>query len=346
MLVDHKEVVRWCQKRSEDTQYYLKMGNKNLVYLIGTGFSKELFSTPTSQKFFNEEDFKDNESYRNLHKFISLYFNLSSVNLEEVAGLIEWKIDLNQSEHEFLKKTKWELDRYIDKKLLSSNKKNRDKRMLNFKILFEESQGVITTNYDLNIEKILGDPEFTESPFVRKLYNLLELKENINHFKDWNKILLKLHGSINWVGCNNTCSNNEIKRKIPQERVIEATYHEEEKCTCGEKLEKIFFSLAPSKRYEKFDKKIKEIWNIAHHLLKETKKIVIIGFSFADSDCYLRYLLKSAIAQNRNKKNLSIEVVDINPRVCKKIESITGLMPSYIRNIDKYIEKLKTLKQK
>ena len=89
--------------------------------------------------------------------------------------------------------------------------------------------------------------------------------------------LLKLHGSINWKTNNDGSSNMES------------------------------FIVPPT--WNKSDSRIKNLWRIAHEELKSAKRIIVIGYSFPETDIYVKSLL--ALALNGNK--ILQKIVFINP---------------------------------
>ena len=128
---------------------------KKRVFIIGAGFSNDLYNLPTLRGFFGNrkpEEFRK-RYYSDLTEVIGVYFESKkgatwdSINLEELDGFIEWKREIfNDKKFE---KAKRALNNYVIKRLttLSISEKVRRKQE-RFKSLFEYSEGIITINYD------------------------------------------------------------------------------------------------------------------------------------------------------------------------------------------------------
>ncbi len=53
-----------------------------------------------------------------------------------------------------------------------------------------------------------------------------------------------------------------------------------------------------------------EVWQLAYKLLSTATQIRVIGYSLAETDSYVRYLLKSAIMEARNFKQIDVMCLD------------------------------------
>lgn len=81
------------------------------------------------------------------------------------------------------------------------------------------------------------------------------------------------------------------------------------------------------------------MWRLAREELTAATEVVFIGVSFAPSDYYLRWLIKSSFFESGREKE-SIKVVDKCPSVKKKIEEMVGIEPTYYSSIQDYIKVL------
>jgi len=309
---------------------------KKRVFIIGAGFSSDLYNLPTLRGFFGNrkpEEFEE-RYYSDLTEAIEIYFGSKegatwdSINLEELDSFIEWKREIFNNEK--FEKAKRALNNYVIRNLAILNISEETRRKQErFKSLFERSEGIITINYDRGIEAILDNGYIKyQHPFLRNLKNLVEK----NKFCE-REILLKLHGSIDWWGCFE-CGRIKVNISIQEQR-ISAT--EKERCErCGKELEQVRLPITPFRRFERFNETFKLMWKSAYSLLKEAEEIVIIGCAFNESDIYLRNLLRSAVRKSKNIKK--IIVVDINSCVCNRIRELTGIFPFYAGNIDKYLD--------
>ena len=96
-----------------------------------------------------------------------------------------------------------------------------------------------------------------------------------------------------------------------------------------------------NKVFKKYPK-LGTIWSIAWQELAKATDVVFIGVSFAPSDYYLRWLVKSAFLtvkdQNANDDR-KIIVVDKYPSVKEKIREMVGMDPIHYHSIETYISK-------
>ena len=62
-----------------------------------------------------------------------------------------------------------------------------------------------------------------------------------------------------------------------------------------------------------------EIWNAAGKALGEAEKLVFVGFSFPESDTYIKYFLAANLYENVDLR--PIEIVDPNAdKICEKLK--------------------------
>ena len=80
------------------------------------------------------------------------------------------------------------------------------------------------------------------------------------------------------------------------------------------------------------------LWRLAREELTAATEVVFVGVSFAPSDYYLRWLIKSSFLESDRKKK-SIEVVDRCLTVKDKIKEMVDIDPVCYPNIKTYISK-------
>ena len=142
----------------------------------------------------------------------------------------------------------------------------------------------ISLNYDIIIDKVLTDL----CPCSNINYGI-EF-DNINHPKYENSTtLLKIHGSLNWLYCS-TCHNMEITSG--DSKAVETFYHKQKCNRCRMPVKPVI--LPPTFYKEMTNPFIQQIFLKADSLLRYTDKIFICGYSFADADMHIKYLLKRA----------------------------------------------------
>ena len=167
-------------------------------------------------------------------------------------------------------------DTLLDKYISDYSEKNKNKLKLDYCLY----------NYDLN-----GEPP--------SIHLRPSGYENIK--------LIKLHGSTNWLICNNcgrlyTNYNSDISISTlnQEDNEIKCEY-----CENIGRNYKLLSSLVTPTFLKDFENiHYKTIWHNAYLELCEAAEIVFIGYSFPEADYELRYLLKKSL-----QKNAKIKVV-------------------------------------
>ena len=157
-------------------------------------------------------------------------------------------------------------------------------------------KGIITSNYDMLIEYALGTKEFNygiqnqtltgRGPYpLSQWRNPVTLKGKIP--------LAKIHGSISWDE-NNYYTNG--RRALTGHALIVAPTPEKQP-----------------------PESLKFVWELAEHILRQSKRLVVFGFAFNPYDEAVLSLLRDA-----GQYIESILLIDIEP----KIEGVQHLWPN------------------
>jgi len=349
------------------------------VYLLGAGASKELFGLPVMNEFFKNFSVKKYESLSKFlseyffnglkNQDLENEINKSDkLNLEDVITFLELGLNRMGS---FGKVP----DSYLIEARNDSNKLIRDMLDMDYsnriteiseKIkIFEKlskrsdisqcTDSIISLNYDLGFDNILYN--FSDRNSLRpnsvdhrtilgRMYEILGRGDAIfadfptyKNIKD-SGFFLKLHGSLNWVYCQNEyCDNN---RQFFGSRIWlpESQFNADDICIlCGSPLVPVIIPPTLAKSFEQFPK-MGFIWSLAYRELCKADNIVIFGISFAPSDYYLRWLLRSAVANRNNDQKPKIKVIDINRDVYDEVEKITGVKPDFKVSFEEYLDSL------
>lgn len=322
------------------------------VYFLGAGASHASeYELPCMEGFFREDDFK--EDYPNLLKFIKRTFSgisLKELNLEEVITFLELALDTFGSfgEHPeaYMIEAKREFGEYVKNRLHIPSKGCREhKKILTTEIAESCSQdSIITLNYDLVIDNVLNELWLAGSNksrpsllhIMRRIVGQTQVLDgviaSIHHEYRKQGHYLKLHGSVDWVYCpNNMCGNHQFF--FVSQSLQDAPG---DLCNlCGSPLESVIVPPTMQKTFSQFPK-LGLLWSLAYRELNKADTIVIFGVSIALSDYYLRWLLKKAVTERENKP--TIVNIDIDGRVCKKIEKITGVSVIFYRSLDEFLK--------
>jgi hypothetical protein len=123
-------------------------------------------------------------------------------------------------------------------------------------------------------------------------------------------LLLKLHGSLNWLYCPN-CQRLDIglseegpgslnTRKVLDDLYQEVNLHDKYSCKgancldCGSEVRPVLITPTHKKDYR--NPHIGQVWYQAERALRESDRVFIIGYSLPDDDVEVIYLLKRGLA--------------------------------------------------
>jgi len=148
----------------------------------------------------------------------------------------------------------------------------------------------LSPNYDIIIDNILVD-----------LYEQFHLDYGIDFINferrcDWKRpdkdkavLLLKIHGSLNWLYCP-TCNHIELTPK--EKGAIKAFYKAKECGECKTTMEPVI--IPPTFYKEMTNPFIQKIFLKTDKVLRSAERVFICGYSFPDADLHIKYLLKRA----------------------------------------------------
>jgi len=148
----------------------------------------------------------------------------------------------------------------------------------------------ISLNYDIIIDNVLTElyPDFHLDYGIEFI--------NFNRDDDWKRpdknksvLLLKIHGSLNWLYCP-TCNQMELTPK--KKGAVEAFYQSKSCQICNTPMRPVI--IPPTFYKEMTNPFIQEIFLKADKILREADRLFICGYSFPDADIHIKYLLKRA----------------------------------------------------
>ena len=300
------------------------------LYVLGAGasigHSKGVF--PTIYDFFNKAKELNYISksvktikpqFKQLQEYILSLFNKnimhkrSKIDLEELLTYLEIDIDRTNDPLLFgLRKCIFDLIKYVVGRLSAkiAYDKNNEYNLLADQL--REDSTIITYNWDILLDNILGRESIllrrkNETRYIQyshMIYRLSAISEStIKHMGieepyseyDASKgYYLKLHGSIDWVYCNNK-SCRAYAKTYP---VIDynATYFCAE---CHEQMVNLIIPPVLNKRYNQYPF-IRKLWNTAVKELEFAEELIIWGYRLPPTDFYSNWLLRQA--SNRLKK--------------------------------------------
>jgi len=194
---------------------------------------------------------------------------------------------------------------------------------------------IVTLNWDIVVEKHLGD-NFTYQIDIKNLNNPEDSPNNKSIS------LLKVHGSANWIYCDNCHrlyyekpeegGKSTIHRFVliepedfqilgaPQKlvkKVKKIKKSRGKKCPyCNNQLSTRVATF--SYRKDLSISQFRTLWEYAFKTLSESDIWLFIGYSLPDADFEFKHLLKSAQLARKNRKFPKIEVILLNDEYAKE----------------------------
>lgn len=166
----------------------------------------------------------------------------------------------------------------------------------------------LTTNYDILIDNALAAvPGYTLDYGIEFVRN-----PSVGAADDRgrNLILYKVHGSLNWLFCP-ACNTIMLTSRdqgvigLLKDRVHNACEF------CQTVLLPVI--VPPTFFKDMSNVYLSIVWNKAEALLREVQRIIFCGYSFADADMHIKYLLKRGQTNRLNNERLRIFVVNGHP---------------------------------
>jgi len=145
--------------------------------------------------------------------------------------------------------------------------------------------------------------------------------------QDHSALLLKLHGSLNWLYCP-TCRTLDLTPK--EKGVCKLKWHTEE-CLCTKCRTLAVPIIIPPTYFKVLSNLyLRQIWDRADRELTKADRVVFCGYSFPDADMHLKYLLKRAEV-NRPETEPGPEVFVVNDHRRKRKAQRLAEKERYVR---------------
>jgi len=129
-------------------------------------------------------------------------------------------------------------------------------------------------------------------------------------------VLLKLHGSLNWIVCPNLkCSSHRQIRLASQDGKLMRLFYEAHKCPlCGNERGEPFIVPPTSQKLIHRDSTMHKLWILARQQLQYCRRIIFIGYSFPSTDFYSEWLFRQIHFMEGNRP----EIIVVNPAITKR----------------------------
>jgi hypothetical protein len=183
---------------------------------------------------------------------------------------------------------------------------------------------IISTNYDLVADAALMSLSVSRVPPGALPHYHCDIA-NITSEPDEPRFgsLLKLHGSLNWLFCR-TCQRLvlgatdstkylTIFQKIATPDLRSSFTADGAPCeVCGHALRPLL--VAPSHLKDYRNPHLSQVWYEAQRVLRQSDRVVFIGYSLPDDDVEVVYLLKRSLAHIKDPKQITVvEYCQANP---------------------------------
>jgi hypothetical protein len=277
------------------------------------------------------------------------------VNIEDVFTFLEIGEKLYNKNSGYKRAFKRGRDSLIDFIFLAIAMRTIGQRCLYLEKLFsniDEIDNIISFNWDPIAETTL---EYLNKTHYQNYLQLF--KDSKIQIKKYSKkgLILKLHGSVNWMICKNkNCTKYNKKQLIfgaLDNKLSSLSMSDFNKCKyCGNRLEVNIVPPSSNKISIHKDSFIHKQWLLAREKIKFIKKVIFIGYSFPPTDFYAEWLFRQInfLIDDKNK-SINIDIDIVNPEIFNK-NSLTyeryhtifkGHNLQYFMDLKSYIREVK-----
>ena len=250
------------------------------------------------------------------------------VNIEDVFTFLDTGEKLYQKNNKIYKAFKSAKKSLIEYIFLEICMRSLGQRCEYLEKLFKnisDKDSIISFNWDTIAEVTL---EYLNLPHYKNYLDLsINNKFTVHDFFQ-KCLLLKLHGSVNWMAClNKRCSlynKNQIILSNKTRKVKDIKLDDFDKCSeCGGKLSKNIIPPTSNKISIYKDSYMHRLWLLAREKLRFYKRLVFIGYSFPPTDFYSEWLFRQInFLHDRDAKFAIMDIDIVNPEILDK-RSIT-----------------------
>jgi len=192
---------------------------------------------------------------------------------------------------------------------------NRKKSLYDkFVNLLSPMDAIISLNYDIIVEDALIRKYHQFDTGIPPQYILKPSK----HFITYMGIeILKIHGSMNYLKCDNCGKWLTEKQKIAHSILAPFPDGFEAFCECDGQLLPVIVPLSMEKSGALLD--VNWFWKKAAYNLRNAKKVIFIGCSLSPADFHFRILLRETIGK---RDNTNVSVISSSSKSKKRYEEL------------------------
>jgi hypothetical protein len=318
------------------TKYF----SQNRKMPSGKNFFSDIFENPGASKngldFFNIMD----HLYEGLSLLIQQSFKLNherqfwdknewkNINIEDVFTFIDIGTSLYSKNSKYRKVFNLNRENLIDFIFISISMRTLGQHCKYLVKLFRNisnDDNIVTFNWDTIADTTL---EYLKAEHYKNYISLFS-KDKINYKEYIRKgLLLKLHGSLNWMVCKNKlCEYFRRMQLITSKKdtsLKNLSLGDFKDCPyCGNKME-IYIIPPTSNKIDIYKNNfISKQWLIVREKLKYIEKLVFIGYSFPPTDFYSEWLFRQInFLVDKDNKFQTYDIDVVNPE-CMNKRSIT-----------------------
>ena len=301
----------------------LKTGK--VSYILGAGSSighsksifpdiTDLFSKIIELKKYKTDRIKHIKEYVKEKFGENIWDNDSKINMEDLMTFID--IEIERTNDPIFYEIRADILKLIHAVIYELQHEVKDESEYDHFInILKEEDTIITFNWDSMLDKIMDgkikqykysiEKLFANYERVPKFDSLFEPPYCIIDVYDSKGYYLKLHGSFDWLYCDNSGC-------ITHNKVFKIDYLEfEHRCgECHEPMKILIIPPVLNKFYKNYPI-IRKLWTIAVNEMQITEHLVFWGYSLPPTDFYSNWLIRNC---RKNIKTLTI----INPKIIEK----------------------------
>jgi hypothetical protein len=328
-------------------------------YPIKNSFSQVANRMPSANNFFydlNKTNKTDNRpagsldflglSYEGLYNLIARAWNINvenhdpedwkGVNIEEVMTFLEVGAKMfhpNSKDQQVFKKAQEYLLDFMYPLIPMRCDEQHCEHLLKVFMRLKKRDSILTYNWDsiadYTLQKIGAEQ--------LKNYAKMLRADKINQEDYFDKgMYLKLHGSFNWMKCENKecLYHKKVRPPFQKGKYQLLSDHKLWTCECGNKHVKPFIVPPVSDKMIHKHSLLKNQWFIARDKLVTASELVFIGYSFPPSDFYSEWLFRELnFLVNNNVKKITI----VNPEYRKRNSLVRNRYDAIFKNYEKEI---------
>ena len=316
------------------------MSDSRISILLGAGFSKAVFPEFPTMRELTKKVFEDEEVsllIRALDRQLPLFEGkaLDEVNIEEWFQILEESGAYFKDPKIYdRRKLVVQIALQVISKTIQDISRNlcfTEEQLDYFEKLFNSRVNIITTNYDLILEKALAELLVQKRIQVSTPYDLnvgsIEMaytRKSATYLgagsTDRNKYsrIFKLHGSCDWFTPEIDSSEQIYADTSLVPNFLREELHNVSREVC-ESMSPVMAGPTSLKSHLINSKALKPIWIATYSALRNTSKLLIFGSSLHSSDAALNSLIMEGLPTSVGAK-----VFDVNPKnVLDRIDKLT-----------------------